>query len=75
MWPLAVIAAGLVIGLVLSVLGIGFGRGQERTLLTVDACPDPTAGPDGDLPLPEAPVMARATARWQPDDAGATPRT
>lgn len=37
MWPLAVIAAGLAVGLVLSVLGIGLGRGQERTLSTVDA--------------------------------------
>lgn len=62
-----VIAVGVVAGVALSAAGLGFGRGEARTLFTVDACPDPSPGPDGDLPAPKDPVTAAARAYWQPD--------
>lgn len=66
-WPLVVIAVGAVAGVALSAAGLGFGRGEQRTLFTVDACPDPSPGPGGDLPAPKDPVAAAVRARWQGD--------
>ena len=69
---MVVIALAVVIGAVLWASGVG--RGEPRTLFTVDACPQPSPGPDGDLPLPKRPVPARAVARWEPEAAGAGAR-
>ena len=71
-WPSVVIAVAVVIGAVLWASGVG--RGEPRTLFTVDACPQPSPGPEGDLPLPKRPPPARAAARWEPEAAGAGAR-
>ena len=65
---MVVVAVALVVGAVLWASGVG--RGEPRTLFTVDACPQPSPGPEGDLPTPQRAVAARAAARWEPDAAG-----
>lgn len=62
-----VIAAVVAAGLALSAVGFGFGRGEQRTLFTVDACPDPSPGPEGKTPAPQDPVAAMVSASWRGD--------